>query len=451
MGSILGGLTGGSSTTTNSSGASNADQTNQSQTSLGAQQMPYVAQQWGAAQQAYNADAAVGPYQGTLYSGLNSTQQGAANQAAGYASGTGQNLAQTSAGTAGQLYGAASPYLNNASSIAQNGIAGPNAGAMNTLNGYASGQMGAQGASSGLSGALNSAATQGAASLPSLYNNIESTALGNNTGQTIANASQYANSGYTQQSINADNAQIAQTLNESTLPGLNQQAAAGGSLDSSRAGMAEAQANQGAALDEGLTDASLQNNAFNTGVNASTTQLESGLSNANYAAGTQASNVLNDANLQQNLSEYNAGNQLSAANSSLGNQLNYEEGNANTQLSGNSQLGNALSLANTSALTSANQASTNYNLGSTAGSLYQNDANAQNAANYTQYLNNTQTPFNLLDQYASLVDSPLTTSTTGAQQAYQNYNDTSTQTQNQSGISNVLGSAVGIGSLLSLL
>ncbi len=395
-----------------------------------ANQQPFVGTQWSAAANDYNNAAKQGPYQGQLYTGINGTQTGAANQAAGYASGQGNGLAGQSGGVASQLYGAATPYLSNANGIASGGSSNP---AMATLGSYANGSMSAGGASSWLSAALNQSATQGAQTLGNTYGQITNTALGNNTGQTIANASQYANSGYTAQQVAADNAQIDQTLHESTVPGLNQQAAMGGSLDSSRAGMAEAQANEGAAISKGLTDSSLQNNAFNTGVNASTTQLESGLSNANYAAGAQGSQALGTANLQQGLSEYNAGNQLSAANSALGNQL-----------SANGQLGSALSLGNSTALTSGDQATTNYNLGSTAGSLFQNNANNENAANYAQFQNTTNFPWQQLSNYAGLVDAPNT--------SMSNSTGTGSALTSNSGVGTaggILGTATGIGGLLA--
>lgn len=341
-----------------------------------AAQQPYLEDLFKNAQTVYNQRQTSGPFQGSFYSPENGTQIGAQNQASGYAGGTGQWLANGTAGASAGLYGNAGNFAGNAGRLAYGGAPG-------------------QG---GLSTALNGAAINGANTLGAVANN----GTGNPTSTILQNAGLYQNSAPVQQSIAATNAGIDQTLNENTLPGLNRAAAAGGSLNSSRAGAANAQAQEGAALAKGSADAGIYSNAFNTGL------------------GTAAS-------------EYNTGqgNALSAGSSELGANLGLSNLNASTELGANAQLGTGVGLGLQGATTSAGLAGENYNLGSTAGSAQQQDQNNQLANLYQQWQMQNGYNQNILNQYGQTIQG--------------GYGGTSSGTQ--TGPSNVAGGLLGLGVL----
>lgn len=103
-------------------------------------QQPYEIQGFNQAQQNLNNGMANGPYTGQFVPGQNPYQAAAINDASAYAyNGYGASLPNTIASGVGGLYGASTPYVNNASSIASSGIAGPNSNLMNAITGYATG------------------------------------------------------------------------------------------------------------------------------------------------------------------------------------------------------------------------------------------------------------------------------------------------------------------------
>lgn len=387
------------------------------------------------AQNIYNTNTAAGPYTGNFVAGTNAPQQSAITNANNWANGQGGQLPGQVANTASGLMGASGQYVSNANGLASNGITGPNAGLYNTLQSYGTGAQSTQG--SALSGALNSAAMSGAGSLQNFQNGmsgVANQAMANPTQQTMANAETYANSPQTQQAINSVNSQIGQTLNEQTVPGLNRQAAMGGSLNSSRAGMAEGMANENAAIAEGNADSQISNNAFNTGLGTAANQYQAGLNTALTANSTGYNSVANNANtnaaLQQGLGEFNTGTQVNAANSGLSSNLNYEMGNANTQLGANAQLGTATGLGIQGAASAGNDAAQNFNTQSTAGAQQQSvDQNAINNS-YQQWQMNNQYDQNMLNNYNGIVGSG-------------NWGGSSASSQQSQLPPNLLGSAAG--------
>lgn len=333
MGQALSGLFGGGTTS------------QQNSTSPWGPQQGYLQGLFGDANSIYNQRAAAGPYSGSFYSPQNPAQQAAQGQAAGYAAGPGASLAGTTGNTAGTLQGGAAPFVGNAASLASGG-ASP----------------------SSLSDALHSAAMTGVAGL------FDTTrqASGDPTGRISADAGAYMNSAPVQGALNSTNAQIGQTLNETTLPGLDRTAAMGGSLNSSRAGAADAEAREGAGLAMGSADSSILNNAWNTGLGTAANEYNTGLST-----------------------------ELGAANSMLGANLGAEGLDAQTRLGANAQLGTAASLGVNAAGASGALAGNNYNLASTAGGAQQQDQNSQLQNAYQQWQMQNGYGQNILQQYGA--------------------------------------------------
>ena len=392
-----------------------------------------------------------GPFGGPLYAPTNAGQYAAAGQATNFGTGAGATLANTGASSLTGLFGNEGAYSNNAMGMAANGVAGPNAGLMGALDGYGTGATTPSLVSSPLSSALQNAGVAGANTLGSATANLG--ALANSaqtdaTGRITSDAGQYMDSAPIQSAIASTNAGIASTLNETTLPGINQAAAMGGSLNSSRAGAANAEAQGQAALAEGNADASIENNAFNTGAGTAAGLYSSGLNTALGATGDQATTGLNSAlgtaNLQNNEGQFTTSNQLSAANSGLANQQAFEGLNANTQLTANSQLGQGIFDASLGTNNVENAASNNENLAGAAGNLQQQNQQAQDTANLDQFQNNQTYNQGILQNYANLVDNPNYQTTNGS--------TTGTSTQANSGpglFGGLVGTAAGVGGLLT--
>lgn len=86
------------------------------------------------------------------------------------------------------------------------------------------------------------------------------------TAANIAAASQYADNPYIADQIDAANRDVSRILNEQTLPGIDRQASAAGSLNSSRAGVAAGIAQRGAADRMADTAATIRGNAYSQGL-----------------------------------------------------------------------------------------------------------------------------------------------------------------------------------------
>ncbi len=367
----------------------------------------------------YRQLAAEPAYSGQLYAGQNQTQTGAQAQALGYTSGIGANSVNAAADVGNSLTPWSQAYGNNANQIAANGIGyQQNSGLTGALSNIGSGAQGA--VNSGLSSTLNNAAVNGAQSVGQ-YNaglqGIMKQGESDPTQRIAADAGQYANSAAVQGQIGNANAQIQNTLNETTVPGLNRQAAAGGDLNSSRAGAAEAQANTGAALAESNADSQIYANAYNTGMSTASGQYSNGLNtalsagvaglsgNSNLALGT-ANNQIGATNTQVN-----------AANSGLSNALSYSQANTGDQLAGNAQM---LAGVNTG-LSANNQAGAlaagNYSMAGGIGQTDQTDAQNSLASQYQAYQIHQQYQQGLLTNYMNTANIP---------QGYGNTTSTST-------------------------
>jgi hypothetical protein len=386
-------------------------------------QQPYLQTGYQNAQSVYDQRTAQGAYGGEYYAPNSTGQNNAVSQAGNWTNGQGGALSGTTANTSTALQGAANPYLNNATNIAQNG-AGTAGGLTGVLNGYATGQTPASQTNGQLSGALNSAAINGAGTLSNFANGqtqVMNQSLADPTAQLTASAQQYMNSAPVQGAINSTNAQINQQLNESTVPQLNRSAAMGGSLNSSRAGMAESMANENAAIATGNADSQIQNNAFNTGLTTAAAERNAGLTTGMYAANSglvdNAGLAQGQQNYQQGASQFGTSTALNAASTGL----NYNLGNTNAQLSANSQLGNATNMGINGATQAGQQAGQNYNLASAAGGLQQSGQQALDNNAYAQYQGQNTYQQGVLNSYMGAIGSPTGSQSSSQTQLPPNY------------------------------
>lgn len=379
--SAVGGVASLASGLTAKSGAQQQTQQSSSTAPWSAQQ-PFLMQGFNNASNVYNMQATAGPYGGQYYAPTNNAQTGAANSATDFTGGSGAALPYQYLNAATNGITSQNNYLANANNLA-GGTAGPNAGTIGAMNQYAQGGglNGVQTVNGGLSSALNSAGTNGANAINGFNQGLSTaaaSAAANPTSQLAANAGTYMNSSPVQSAVNATNAGIAQTLNEQTLPGLNQAAAQGGDLNSSRAGAANAMAQGQAATAEGSADASILNNAYNSGLSTANSAYGTGLG-AQVAANTNGLNA--NTNLSQGQQNYQlgqqqqeTGTQLAAGEAGLSSQLGYNTLNANTQLGANAQLGQGVNQGLTAGLDSGTAAAGNFGLQSAAGQVGQTNS-----------------------------------------------------------------------------
>jgi hypothetical protein len=390
-----------------------------------------------------------GPYTGEYVAGNNATQQAADTQASTYAGGAGAGIAAQDASVGSTLTGSAGLYNSNAAAMAANGTPGVNSGVMNNLNSYASGNgmSGVTNMNQGLSSALNSAATTGANAIGGFNSGLSSVAAAataNPTQQLINDATQYSNASDVQSQVANTNSQLQQVLNEQTNPSFNRAAAAGGDLNSSRAGMGEAMNNENEAIAQGNADTSLINNAYNTGMSTAASQNTSGLNTALAAnsAGLSGNTALSEGTsnnqLATQLGETNA--QTSAGTAALAQQTNSDALNANTQLSANAQLGAGITTGLNANTASGATAANNYLLGSQAGANEQAGQQAADTNAYDQWSGNNTYDSNVLSQYMGAVNG-----NTGASST------TGTSTPAQSIVSNAAGGAAAGAGLYNMI
>ncbi len=345
-------------------------------------QVPYLQEAFSQAQNIYNSQKDTPAYQGNLYTGLNNTQMAGINGIGNWVNGSGAALSNAAAQGAYQGLGDAVSFGNNATNFAGGNfgqVPASQAGVLSSFGRQALGDY--QGIQSGL-------------------NNFLTTAQNDPTQANISNAQQYANSGALQQQIDAAAGDVNHSLG-TDLVGLNNQASAGGNLNSSRAGAAEAAMRGEAARTLGNLSAQMRSNAYTTGLQlaeqARQSNMGSSLSALNQQ-GTLAGQGLNALNLAEQARQSEIKNRLSA-NAQLGQsaQLGYE----------GADVANGLGLGNANAL-----------LG--AGGILQDDANAQNAANFQAWQMQDSRANDLLSRYYKIIGAgnwgQTTTQTTPVQQ-----------------------------------
>lgn len=383
-----------------------------------APQTPYIMQGLDQASQNYQTASAAGPYTGNFVAQGNGYDTQAEQAAGSYANGAGAAIPGQEASVAGALLNpnSATNYTNTAQGIANNGIGPQNSPLMNTLQNIGTGAQTTQGATPALSAALNQAGVTGANSLNGFTGGLSGAAAQaatDPTQQVMTDAQQYANSPQLQAAIASTNAQIGQTLHEQTLPGLNQQAAMGGSLNSSRAGMAEGMANEGAGIAMGNADAQLQNNALNAGLSTASGLYQSNLSqavNANAAGVNDVGGLANTVGQNQTaLNLANTSNEMTAANTGINAGINYGTANANAQLAGNSQVLSGLSAGNQAAQSGLAAAQGNASLLSGAGQLQTSTDQAALQNQLDQWNMQNQYQTGILNNYMAVAGTPLGT------------------------------------------
>jgi hypothetical protein len=284
------------------------------------------------------------------YAGLNSDQLAAINYIQQFAANNG-SVAQTGDAASTGL-GAMNPFVQNANNFAAGNFGnagGANAGQVNAFNDTSL-------------AALMQAGTYGN-NAQTLFN----TATSDPTQQNVAAASAYMNNPLVQGQIDAVNRDVARNLNENTLPTLNMQASAGGNLNSSRAGAAEAVATR-AASDQMADNASnIRSAAYNNGLQLAEQARSTNLNAANAANGQ-------------------VGNYANMGFSNTLNGMNFGEGqrqfNVGTQQQANAQLGQAASMGTENATAQTELASSLYQLLAGAGATKQTDQQNQNNTDY---------------------------------------------------------------------
>ena len=401
------------------SGGSSSGATSQSPW---APQQPYMMSGFQDATNAYNTNAAQGPYQGAYVAGQSPMQGTAIGSTDAYNTQL-QNLPGQTGGTASGLQTAAYPNMQTAGNMAANG-AGPSSPLAGILNGYATGQNSAiPGLNPQLNNSLTQAGINGAQSLggfTNAQNQVVNESLSDPTTGLIGDASAYMNAAPVQSAIQNTNAQINQQLNEQTVPQLNREASMGGSLNSSRAGMAEGMANQSAAIATGNADSQIENNAYNTGLSTAAAERNAGLTTAMYGAN---SGLVDNSNIAQGQNaaltgqgEFGTNTALGATNSGLNYALGEQGLNANTMLSANAQLGNATSMGLSGTGAADNAALQQQALLANGGNL-QAQAQQENLTNsYDQYQMDQNQPYQNLDNYWNIVGKPEGSQGTTAQQ-----------------------------------
>jgi len=351
----------------------------------------------------YNQRMAQGPYTGNYVAGQSAGQGQAIDGAFNYLGGEGQTNLNNVGSTSQSLLDGTNQYDINAENLA-GGVAGPNQGDMGVLNSAAEGQGGA--ISSGLTGALNGAAIAGANNIAGYNAGLQNTlnyAAQDPTKQLAADAGEYMNSAPIQGALTQANSAINNTLNDTTIPGLNEAASANGGENSSRAGAIQGMDQYNAATAIGNADSSIDNNAFNTGLGTAASQRstdiadslqgnESGMAqNAGIAENQQANNLATQ------------GMENSAASTALSTGLGYEGLNAQTQEAGNAQLGNATSMGLGAAQEEQGLAQGNYQLGAAAGGLQQQGTQEADTNALDQYTEQNTYAQNALNSYYGIV------------------------------------------------
>lgn len=193
-------------------------------------QGPWAKTMFDNARDNYNEQVAQ-QYPQQQYAGLNSDQVAANDWAKNYFSTTGTPLLNQSNTAASAGLGAMTPYTNNAQNFAAGNFASARGADPNQVNAFNGASL----------NALGSAGTYGS-NAQKLYN----ASMTDPTQANVAAAGQYMNNALINGQIDAVNRDVARNLNENTLPTLNMQASAGGNLNSSRAGAAEAVATRAA-------------------------------------------------------------------------------------------------------------------------------------------------------------------------------------------------------------
>ncbi|WP_119678934.1 hypothetical protein [Indioceanicola profundi] len=331
-------------------------------------QSPYLTDAFGSAQDIYNSQKGTPFYQGPLHAGLNGVQTGAIGQVQNWTNGTGGQLAQGAANAALSGMGNAQTFGANAANFAQGntGVQNPVApGMTGTLNDYAQ------------------TALQGASGVQSGLNGVLSGAMADPTQANIQAAQAYANNPAMDGMIDAASRDVTRALGQEVL-GLNSQATAGGNLNSSRAGAAEAVATARAGDRIADISSTMRGNAYQSGLGLAESARTSNQGVALSALGQQAAQA-------------NAG---LGALSFLENQRQFDTG---TALQGNAQLGQSASLGYQGAGVAQNLQMGNLDALFGAGGLMQQDTQGRYDADYLRWQGEDTRANDLLNRYYGII------------------------------------------------
>jgi len=230
------------------------------------------------------------------------------------------------------------------------------------------------------------------AGLTSLMNAVSGSGT-DATAQNIADAKAYENSADVQNQIKAANAASDDLYQRTGVSNLNAQAVAGGNLNSSRAGAAQAIADSEQESRDATNATNILTNAYNTGLSTAEQAREANLSDSLSAAGTanygsslglQAQNDANSQTNTNNALQQSYIGQLADDGNSLVNSANTGAGITST---GSSLVNNADSNA------------------LNAGSALQQNQQSQNDANLQATLSSNQYPWTLLQNLYGLIGS----------------------------------------------
>jgi len=404
-----------------SSATSKKSQTSTSTSQPWSVQQPHLQQAFTDAQSNYEAAKGRDAWEATnpTTAGLNDTQREAAAVAADYARGQGATNAALASQQAGALMGAGTGFLNNAGALAQNGAGPADATAAGVLtraaNGQAMGSAGVAGASglAGQQGALATAQGLAAQGQTDLNPGIAAAAQG------------YMNSDLINGQVDAATRDVARTLGEETLPGLNAHAMAGGNLNSARAGAAEAVARRGAEDRAADISTAIRSDAFKTGINAALTA--NGQQNSLALGALSQAGSISGAmsNLGETQRQFDTSTRVNAAQSLGALDTSNRSLDAQTRLNANAQLGTATGMGFDAAQTAGALVDANAGRIGAQGDMQQAEEQRLIDQARTQYYANEERQKQALQDYYGIIgaqnwgNSTTSTVPTGAGNVFQ--------------------------------
>lgn len=373
---------------------------------------------FGQAEDLYKQQSSAGTPDFNTYTPLNNVEYGAINSTLGDSqkqAQTGSSLTNLGSALAGSTALSGAGLLGQYGSNAASGAAG-------------NFQQGTTAASDALLGGLGSTAGTTNNSLTSAYN------LANTdpTQQNATDAAAYANSSGVQNAIKDTLAQSDDLYQRTAVPSLNAAAIAGGNLNSSRAGAAQAISDAMQEKNDQATASNMWNQAFNQGLSTAESGRQANLQGLLGTSG-QGNSALSLA-----LQGQQAANDQTNTNNALQATYNSQLGQAGSSLVGAAQTGSSLASDGMNMNTSAN------NNALSIGQLLQSDKQSQKDAALNASLQGKQYDWDLLNNLYSII---------GAQKwgGTQTSRQTVTATPSVgSMIQGAIGSLAGLGSSLGM-
>lgn len=337
-----------------------------------AEQVPYLQEAFKESQGIYQGQKDSPYFQGDLYAKLNGVQTGAIQGTQNWTGGMGQQLVNGASGAALSSMGNATMAGQNAQNFANGNFgvtSGANQGVVNGVNGTALGGMGQLGSAIG--------AANGALGMAS----------GDPTQGNIDAAAKYADNPYLQGQIDAASNDAVTALGRN-LVGLNNAASAGGNLNSSRTGAAEAVATQETADRIARTSADMRSAAY-----------QNGLGLAEQARGTNIQGTLGAGNQFSGM----VGQGIQAGGNSMSYGEDQRQFDTQARVNGNSQLLQSGQVGLDAAQVGNSMAMGNQNANLQAGGVLQADAQGSLDAALKQWQGQDTRATDLLARYMQTV------------------------------------------------